>query len=1073
TQSPVAGSVVGIGTHTISITVTDQAGNSAFCSTTLTVEDNTAPEISSASNLEIECDAFGNFELVAEWLASVTATDNCDANVDVTASVDMETLDITCDNIGETTVTWTATDDAGNTAQTSAVLIINDARIPTFGEVVDLTVECDGMGNTEEFEMFLSQFVIDDPEVTLNLVQTVTEGCGLTKSILVTGTATYGNDNEVSASATFHIIDTTPPTVTAPADIAIEADENCEWNAMPVITGMAEVSDLCSEEGSMDESIGYSDVVVDLGQGEYQITRTWTASDECGNSASDQQVITVTGGNAPPVLVLNEIGIYLTEEGQWTLNQHNIAAITAGSEAGCGSEDDLKFDFSQRYFDCSDVFEPIKLVVTASDTKGNSSSGSIFINVYDTIAPVAICKDTTIYLDSFGQAMIVPGAVNQGGDRESVPEWARHHNDLEGGSYDACGIALMDLSQMIFTCNDLGENVVTLTVWDPSGNFATCQATVTVLDTITPVFEPIANVVLTVEPGVCETAIDYPQIVANDNCTVETHLMAGHGPEGLFPLGTTTEVWKVADASGNEAFMSFTVTVNTYNAAPTIAEIEDIVVDEDPILIEIPLTNITPNVDCDLQQIISVEASTDNNTLITGLELEYTQGETTGTLLVTVEPNLNGQATVSITVKDNGGTENGGSDTTVETFTITVVPVPDMPEVVIPGGTVAIEPGQPVHIDLNDLFTNPDDEDGLTFEVTLPDGSPLPEWVEFDPETGIISGTPGEGDSGVIEVTIIATNSAGDSVETTVTVIIIEEETSVINGTVLTPDGPASAGITVALFSVGENNLHTLVSQVNVAANGSFTFYNVANGTYLIKAIVTDEDLHPTLFHTWYETALSVLDATAIVISQPGAENIQVTMVDGRQQDGTFTAGGTIIVKVNEDDPGTPAAMVEVVLKQDGIIVATTMTDEDGNFSFEGLPEGSYDVFVEIPGYDQEITATIVVNEDSPEVTDIDFTIWTTDDRIITDVEIVDGSFDLKMYPNPTQGMVNIELIDMNFSKVQVTVYNVLGARVFSREYPAGDRIQFNMNGNVSGMYLVKIDTEGRSAVKKLMLDLK
>ncbi len=69
--------------------------------------------------------------------------------------------------------------------------------------------------------------------------------------------------------------------------------------------------------------------------------------------------------------------------------------------------------------------------------------------------------------------------------------------------------------------------------------------------------------------------------------------------------------------------------------------------------------------------------------------------------------------------------------------------------------------------------------------------------------------------------------------------------------------------------------------------------------------------------------------------------------------------------------------------------------------------------------------------------------------------------------------MVNIDLIDNNFSKVQVTVFNVVGAKILEREYAAGDKIQFNMNGNVSGMYLVKIDTEGRSAVKKLMFDLK
>src|SRR5437016_13789367 len=44
-QSPTAGTMLGLGTHTITVTATDAAGNSASCTTTFTVNDNTAPTV--------------------------------------------------------------------------------------------------------------------------------------------------------------------------------------------------------------------------------------------------------------------------------------------------------------------------------------------------------------------------------------------------------------------------------------------------------------------------------------------------------------------------------------------------------------------------------------------------------------------------------------------------------------------------------------------------------------------------------------------------------------------------------------------------------------------------------------------------------------------------------------------------------------------------------------------------------------------------------------------------------------------------------------------------------------------
>src|SRR6185295_8239968 len=44
-QSPLAGTLVGLGTNTITVTATDEAGNSATCTTSFVVTDNAAPTV--------------------------------------------------------------------------------------------------------------------------------------------------------------------------------------------------------------------------------------------------------------------------------------------------------------------------------------------------------------------------------------------------------------------------------------------------------------------------------------------------------------------------------------------------------------------------------------------------------------------------------------------------------------------------------------------------------------------------------------------------------------------------------------------------------------------------------------------------------------------------------------------------------------------------------------------------------------------------------------------------------------------------------------------------------------------
>ncbi|MBK7175101.1 MAG: hypothetical protein IPH84_18210 [Bacteroidales bacterium] len=128
TQSPAAGTLVSTGVTTVTITVTDAAGNFSTCSANFTVTDNTAPTIVTCAPNQ---SAFANASCqaaVPDFTANVTATDNCTAtpSLVITQSPTAGTLVST----GVTTVTITVTDAAGNFSTCSANFTVTDNISP-------------------------------------------------------------------------------------------------------------------------------------------------------------------------------------------------------------------------------------------------------------------------------------------------------------------------------------------------------------------------------------------------------------------------------------------------------------------------------------------------------------------------------------------------------------------------------------------------------------------------------------------------------------------------------------------------------------------------------------------------------------------------------------------------------------------------------------------------------------------------------------------------------------------------------------------------------------------------------
>jgi hypothetical protein len=204
-------------------------------------------------------------------------------------------------------------------------------------------------------------------------------------------------------------------------------------------------------------------------------------------------------------------------------------------------------------------FAPGFYDVTVSANDGNCSANTV-IQVFvvpDMVPPVASCNMMVMLpLGANGTAFLPTSAV-------------------DNGSFDNCSNFSMSLSQDMFDCNDLGNQIVTLTITDFSGFSSTCTAVVAVKDQILPTLTCPANITVDGAEdanGNCVATVSGIDPLASDNCGIVSvvHILngattalatAGTASGLIFNEGLTIVRYIVSDNSGNTKECIFTVTV--------------------------------------------------------------------------------------------------------------------------------------------------------------------------------------------------------------------------------------------------------------------------------------------------------------------------------------------------------------------------------------------------------------------------------------------------------------------------------------------------------------------------------
>jgi hypothetical protein len=191
----------------------------------------------------------------------------------------------------------TDTTDCNPDADTVVVTAV-DTTAPVITCPGDVTIECDQLTEPSNTGSATAVDVCDsDPVVTFSDV--VTPGaCSQEETITRTWTATDASGNSDTCDQIITVVDTTAPVITCPGDVTIE----CDVDPIPANTGgSATATDNCDP----NPVIIFSDAETPGScPQEKTITRTWTATDACGNSSNCDQTITVVD-TTPPVITCN------------------------------------------------------------------------------------------------------------------------------------------------------------------------------------------------------------------------------------------------------------------------------------------------------------------------------------------------------------------------------------------------------------------------------------------------------------------------------------------------------------------------------------------------------------------------------------------------------------------------------------------------------------------------------------------------------------------------------------------------------------------------------------------------
>ncbi len=286
-----------------------------------------------------------------------------------------------------------------------------------------------------------------------------------------------------------------------------------------------------------------------------------------------------------------------------------------------------------------------------------------------------------------------------------------------------------------------------------------------------------------------------------------------------------------------------------------------------------------------------------------------------------------------------------------------------------------------------------------------------------------------------------------------------------IAGIVSVNKAPVSTGYT-KLYSNAKGRHMALYDSVQVSGSGNYNFDNVfGGGSYVVYANATAS--YPLTAPTYGDSTV-LWDSARVIMPASGTVTENIELFEMPASSGKGKISGRVVQGINYarmTAVGDPIGGVDVGVrkKPKNTLIASTTTNSNGDYSFNSIGPGNYQIYIGIPGLPMDTTY-------NPSVTGTD-TVFNNLNFIADSAKIyisgttgirnaVQDNPSLTIYPNPNTGRFAAENSSQEIGLLQV--FDVAGRLMFKQVVPTG-RSFVDASHLIAGIYTVSLSSsEGR-----------
>lgn len=493
-------------------------------------------------------------------------------------------------NLGETTVTYTATDESGNSTSCSFIVIVEDNVLPlmTCPASVDISTNEDGANDYN----CTTDYTWDHP--------TPTDNCNIIAYEVV-----YTNpDGSTETEDLKALYDAGTLTVTRNFGLGIT---EIKYTALDTMSNMVMCTfsvNVIDDEAPMIfcENVTAIDVFTLTNNVNIEPNDVTTATINVPVSMSIAQIgIIELVGTQPD---MGDLSMTLTSPQGTTIN------LFGGLCAGTSDFDAPLYDSGAGSIttgSCGPLAGGVQLmpVDPLATFNGEDSQGDWILTMTNTgMGECGVLTDWALEIigsDNAGGENVIQLVTDPDAcsftisDTRFDPEFV---DNCEGATSAHNGTAGPFTNTLNGYVLPIGETIIEWIVTDPSGNADTCELIFIVIDDQAPTFLncPKPDVIENAEFGECQAFANFSLPIAEDNCGAVDVVQidnTGLAPGSIFPVGTTILEYEATDEAGNTALCSVRVIINDTQAG-SFACPDDIVASNDEGLCSAVVTGISP-----------------------------------------------------------------------------------------------------------------------------------------------------------------------------------------------------------------------------------------------------------------------------------------------------------------------------------------------------------------------------------------------------------------------------------------------------------------------------------------------